>query len=175
MSITINDNFKTNAPKDIENRSGVFSGGAFIPYADVASANAAILSAYRFKGLTVRITEGSGWALYWYRDGILDANLVKVDDYLPSVTYTANQAASASDLGKLVFLDSTSSGLSYTIAPATFANRMFRIYGIVPGANIISITPTTGTINGNPSYELLNQECITVYSNGTNLFVIGKN
>lgn len=175
MSITLNDNIKTNAPKDIENRAGVFSGGAFIPYADVAAANAAILPAYRFKGLTVRITEGSGWSLYWYRDGILDGDLVKVTDYLPSVTYTANQAASVSDLGKIVFLDSTSSGISYTINPSTFANRAFKLYGIVPGANNISIIPSSGTINGNPSYQLLSQECITVYSNGTNLFVIGKN
>lgn len=93
---------------------------------------------------------------------------------LGSVTYSANQAALIADLDKMVFINATSSSVTYTITPSTFTGRVLRIYGITT-SNTISITPATGTIGGNPSYQLFGQECISVYSDGTNLFIITKN
>lgn len=175
MAITYNDNAKINAPKDIENKTGKFVTGAWVPYASVAEANSTILAAYRYKGLTVRITEGSGWAEYFYKNGTADGDLVRKVDLLDNVTYSSNQTAALSDLSKIIFLDTTSSSVTFTVNPSTFNKLVLRIYGIVPGSNVASITPSSGTINGGPSYMLLNGECITLYSNGTNLYVIGKN
>jgi hypothetical protein len=93
---------------------------------------------------------------------------------LTSVTYTANQSAQVSDLDKVVFLSPSGANLTYLINPATFSNKILRIYGI-PGAFIIAINPSSGTIAGVSSYQLEDQQCITVFSNGTNLFIIAQN
>jgi parallel beta-helix repeat protein len=69
MAITFNDNGQVNAPKSFDNK---YLKNGVTPYADVADANSTINSAYRSKGLTVLI----GNKEYWYRDGILDANLI---------------------------------------------------------------------------------------------------
>lgn len=92
-----------------------------------------------------------------------------------SVTYTSSTSAQLSDISKIVFLSATSASVTYTINPSTFANTKLQIYGVVSGANTIAITPSSGAIGGNPSYQLLNGECVTVYSNGTNLFIVSKN
>lgn len=92
-----------------------------------------------------------------------------------NVTYSTNTTASGTDVSKLVFLNATSGNVTYTISPSTFNNAKLQIYGITGGAYTISLAPSSGTIGGNPSYQLLNGECVTVYSNGTNLFIINKN
>lgn len=94
---------------------------------------------------------------------------------MDNVTYTSSTSAIVTDISKLVFLSASSSNIVYTINPATFANIKFQIYGIISGSYTISITPSSGNIGGNPSYQLLNGECVTIYSNGTNLFIINKN
>lgn len=92
-----------------------------------------------------------------------------------NVTYSTNTSASVTDICKIIFLNASSANVTYTINPATFTNIKLCIYGIVSGSYTISVTPSSGAINGNPSYQLLNGECITVYSNGTNLFIVSKN
>lgn len=74
MSININDNFNVSAPLPIDNRYGNGSSLPFVSYTSTSSANAAIPSGKRYIGLTVII--GTPIVEYWYRDGILDANLV---------------------------------------------------------------------------------------------------
>lgn len=75
MAININDNFNVSAPKAIDNRSGKFISGIWYPYSSVAEANTTI--SQRHKGLTVYIDDGTGLKEYWYKDGILNSNLVK--------------------------------------------------------------------------------------------------
>lgn len=94
---------------------------------------------------------------------------------ISSVTYSSNTSASQSDVGKMVFLSATTNDVTFTINPSTLANVKIQIYGIISGAYTISVTPSSGTIGGSPSYQLLDGECITVYSNGTNLFIVNKN
>lgn len=76
MSITLNDNISTHAPKPIEARSMDFSGGISVPYATLAAAKAAILSAYRHQYLTVWVIAANGDPLeYWWRADTTDASL----------------------------------------------------------------------------------------------------
>ena len=68
MAIQTIDGFEIKAPLSIDNRYG--------PFIDEAQANAAILSFYRYIGLTVLIT-GSGTQIeYWYNPTIADEDLV---------------------------------------------------------------------------------------------------
>lgn len=76
MSLTVNDALQNNSPKPLDNKYGIFSAGAFRPYASIAEANATIPAAYRSVGLTVVVTTVSGNAEYWYQGGIADGNLV---------------------------------------------------------------------------------------------------
>lgn len=92
-----------------------------------------------------------------------------------NVTYSSNGTASLSDAGKVIFLSATTNSIVYTINPTTFNKVKVQLYGITSGSYTISVTPSSGTINGNTSYQLLGGECITVYSNGTNLFIVNKN
>jgi hypothetical protein len=71
MSITLNDNLSIQAPKPADARYG--------PYADTATANAAIDDTNRYKGLTVGIGTVTGTGTiteYWYKAGITNSNLV---------------------------------------------------------------------------------------------------
>ena len=75
MAITLNDNFQNNSPKSIDNKYMV---GGVTPYASVAAANTAVNSAYRHKGLKVRITIGGEEVEYWWKYGITDSDLIPV-------------------------------------------------------------------------------------------------
>lgn len=68
MAISINDNFRAQAGKHVDDRylKGV------TPYIDVADANATIVISRRHLGLTVRI----GADEYWWKDGIENLDLV---------------------------------------------------------------------------------------------------
>lgn len=89
-----------------------------------------------------------------------------------SSTYTANQTAALSDYGKVIFLNSGSGAVTYSISPSLFASLTLQIFAIKPGANVVTITPSSGTINGAASYSMSNNESIKVYSDGTNLFIL---
>lgn len=76
MSSPQNDNFQVRAPKPIESKIMDFAGGASTPYANIAAANAAILSAYRWKYLTIWAFAANGDPLeYWWKNDLLDASL----------------------------------------------------------------------------------------------------
>lgn len=92
-----------------------------------------------------------------------------------NVTYSSSTSASLSDAGKVIFLNAATNSLVYTINPSTFNKVKLQLYGIAGSTYTISVTPSSGNINGNPSYQLMNGECITVYSNGTDLFIVNKN
>ena len=68
MPITLNDNLGINAPKPTDNRYGY--------YASLPNALSALDVTVRYIGLTVGILVGSSIVEYWFKDGILDANLV---------------------------------------------------------------------------------------------------
>jgi hypothetical protein len=69
MSTPQNDAFQIRAPKPIDSR---YLKNEIIPWTSVAEVNAAIVSAYRYPGLTVLI----GTTEFWYLNGIADVNLV---------------------------------------------------------------------------------------------------
>lgn len=74
MPITVNDNFRNNTPKSLDNK---FLKNGLTPYVSVAEANATIPQAYRSPGLPVFIDDGSGRKEYWYRDGVTDVHLIQ--------------------------------------------------------------------------------------------------
>jgi hypothetical protein len=90
---------------------------------------------------------------------------------LTSVTYTSNQSAQNSDRGKVIFLDGSSNAVTYTINPSSFSNNVFIIY-CLNASNTVKVAPSSGTINGSSEYQLVQNEAVTVYSDGTNLFII---
>ncbi|HYH03627.1 MAG TPA: hypothetical protein VEC37_11030, partial [Bacillota bacterium] len=95
---------------------------------------------------------------------------IKTGD-VDNVTYTSNTSASAADVGKIVFLDGTSSAVTYSIAPASFNKK--RIVIVAKNTtNTVKIFPSTGLINGLAEYQLTAPESITIYSDGTNLWIL---
>lgn len=72
----LSNNLQINAPKALDNRSGIFSSGIWRSYASTTEANTTINSAYRFKGMTVQVNVGGVPTDYWYRDSTLDGSLV---------------------------------------------------------------------------------------------------
>lgn len=93
---------------------------------------------------------------------------------LTGQTLTVSTGAIVGHLDKLLFLIPSAANLTYTINPATFTNKLLRVYAI-PGVYIVAVTPSSGTIASASSYQMLDQECITIFSDGTNLFIIAKN
>lgn len=69
MSTPQNDAFDCRSPKPLDKR---YLKNEIIPYTSVAEVNTAIVSAYRYQGLTVLI----GSIEYWYIGGITDGHLV---------------------------------------------------------------------------------------------------
>lgn len=115
---------------------------------------------------------------YWIctRSGI--SNSAIIPEFEPvfkstyNSTYSSNHTADISDYGKLIFLDSTSSAITYTINPAIFKLRTLQVFSKKTGSNAIVISPSSGTINGMASYSMSNNESIKIYSDGTNLYII---
>jgi hypothetical protein len=88
-----------------------------------------------------------------------------------NVTYSSNQTAGSSDIGKVVFLNGSSSAVNLTVSPTTFNKKIMIIY-CTNATNTVKVTPSSGNINGLTEYQLVVNEAITVYSDGTNLFII---
>lgn len=97
MAITVNDNFRVNAPKPIDER---YLKPNLQPYQDIDDVNNTLALSRRCIGLTVNIQGVE----YWYRDGITNLDLVEkvggssdkpivVDTYddLPSADLVPNQ------------------------------------------------------------------------------------
>jgi hypothetical protein len=84
----------------------------------------------------------------------------------------ASVTGSTADTNKVVFLDASSNSIVYTVDPVAFQNLNQSLFGIISGSNTITITPSSGTINGAASYSLANNQCINIYSDGTNFYII---
>ncbi len=84
MAIQYNENIKIAAPAPLDKRylSTRTSGGVQVPYSATTEVNTIIISSERYMGLTVNV-DGIE---YWYKDGILDANLIekKYDSVIPA-------------------------------------------------------------------------------------------
>lgn len=69
MSLSVNDTIQSNSPKSLDAK---YLKLGLTTYSNVSDVNSTLLNAYRSQGLTVNI-QGLE---YWYKDGILDTNLV---------------------------------------------------------------------------------------------------
>jgi hypothetical protein len=88
-----------------------------------------------------------------------------------NVSYTASTAATLADVGKVVFLDGTSAAVTYTINPATFNKKAFTLI-CKNATNTVKVAASSGTINGQTEYQLMDYESVTIYSDGTNMYIV---
>lgn len=73
---TINVGFDNNSPQAIERAAGTLVAGKTTPYVSAAAAIAAVPAAYRYRGKTVLVDDGTGLKEYWWRVDTQDASLV---------------------------------------------------------------------------------------------------
>lgn len=73
---TINVGFDNNSPQAIERSAGILVTGKTTPYGSAAAAIAAVPAAYRYRGKTVLVDDGTGLKEYWWRVDTQDASLV---------------------------------------------------------------------------------------------------
>jgi hypothetical protein len=85
-------------------------------------------------------------------------------------TYTI----SVDDYGKLVTF-SNGSPVAVTLPQATGAFATFSVFVRNIGKGLVTITPTSSTIDGNATLSLLFNQSATIVSNGTNYLTIGLN
>jgi hypothetical protein len=89
----INNGFENKMPKPMDLRKGKFVSGAWVGYDDVDEANSTILVYYRYVGLTVHISDGSGGIIeYWYKEGTADGDLVVKETSLTGYVQGAGTA-----------------------------------------------------------------------------------
>jgi hypothetical protein len=79
MASQINDSLYSTSPKPLDGKYALFSGGTTTAYLSVAAANAAIAPSYRSVGLVVLVQESGQNRQYWYKNGVLDSDLVPRD------------------------------------------------------------------------------------------------
>jgi len=72
----LSNNLQINSPKPVDNRTGKFVSGAWIPYASTTEANSAINPFYRYNGMIVTVGTPTSYQEYWYYGGTSDGNLV---------------------------------------------------------------------------------------------------
>lgn len=75
MSV-INVGFDNNSPQAIERSAGTLTVGKTTPYVNAAAAIANVPAAYRYRGKTVLVDDGTGLKEYWWRVDTQDASLV---------------------------------------------------------------------------------------------------
>ena len=85
------DNIQVNAPKDIDNKRGVWSGSTWRPYNNITEAVNSIPIEIRYRSLTVPIFKAGVPTDYYWKDGVSDGQLVEKlisnDEYvLPKAT-----------------------------------------------------------------------------------------
>lgn len=79
MPINVNDNFKVNAPKHIDNRAGKFTAGKWRPWVTVEEFLTAVPVGSRYESeLTYIYKDGTQESIdtYWFVGGVEDENLV---------------------------------------------------------------------------------------------------
>lgn len=95
---------------------------------------------------------------------------------IATATYVdGNYTANIADADKVVFLKATTTNVNYTINPTTFSGRKIMLYTMNTAPFIVTLIASSGTILDNLSYAPANKECVTIYSNGSDLFSIAKN
>ncbi len=91
-------------------------------------------------------------------------------------TVTSNYTLTGTD--NTVLANTTSGPLTITLpAPGTFSGRIYTIKKIGTGGidNDLTITPTSGTIDGGSSYKIYNDwTYVTLQTDGTNWYIIKK-
>ena len=85
------DNIQVNAPKDIDNKRGVWNGSTWRPYNNITEAVNSIPIEIRYRSLTVPIFKAGVPTDYYWKDGVSDGQLVEKlisnDEYvLPKAT-----------------------------------------------------------------------------------------
>lgn len=91
MAQNRSDNIQVNAPKDIDNKRGVWSGSTWRPYNNITEAVNSIPIEIRYRSLTVPIFKAGVPTDYYWKDGVSDGQLVEKlisnDEYvLPKAT-----------------------------------------------------------------------------------------
>ena len=119
MAILLNDNLDIAAAKAVDSRYG--------PYASVAAALSAIGTIRRYRGLVLGVTAGNALKEYWFKDGILDTDLVEKQTGA-TYTYTASVALGGH---RIVTIDSTGQAI---YADNTIAAHSNKIAGMTLGA-----------------------------------------
>lgn len=76
MALQFSDNFQVNSPKDLNNKTGRFTQGAWRPFNDIAEAQTTVVLGARYIGLTQLILKDGVPTEYWYRDGTSDGQLI---------------------------------------------------------------------------------------------------
>lgn len=71
------DNIQINAPKDIDNKKGVWANGTWRPYNNTAEAIATLSVGERYQTLPVVIFKSGIPTDYWWRDGVSDGQLIE--------------------------------------------------------------------------------------------------
>ena len=100
MSLQLSYGLKLVNPVPVDEYKGIKTGSTWRPYNDVAEVNATIVLALRYVGMTVFVTTPDGLKEYWYKDGVLDVNLVEKtsgaggSSYIPELFITSIEAAS---------------------------------------------------------------------------------
>ena len=110
----LSNNLQVNAPKALDNRTGVFKFGVWRPYYTISEANTNILSNYRYNGLTVPIGTINDFKEYWYRGGIVDDSLVLKTTPLPQ-NFTYQNIYSTSATPTVALGSGAGTGATYLI------------------------------------------------------------
>lgn len=132
----INNGFNVNIGRAIDMRQGKIVTGRTVPYATTTEANTAVVSPFRYKGLTALVTVGGATKEYWWKDDTTNAALI-YKGFIDSVWV-------ASDTLRVL-----KNGVTYKfpyISSATASNGLtktgndFRLGGNLTGETIVNTT-----------------------------------
>lgn len=119
----------------------------------VADANATIPSVSRFRGLTVIVNDSGTMTLYWYRDGILDANLVTV-----ALTISVTNGPTTSDRGVFAAVLSPTSLLIKSLGITGTGGIDVTRISSADSEDFVVTGATTGTYSQRPISPVLGQK-----------------
>ena len=150
MAIPLNDNVNIQIGKLIDQRSG--------PYSSVAVALASLPSYQRAIGLIVIINDGTGQTMYWFDQGILDANLVELDvsgTFTPVIGTPINHTSAGTISLDLNTFDIITITIDAEITELSFTNGVVGKEAIVrmvqgtTGGVLTAVASGVNLLNGN--------------------------
>src|ERR1035437_6559798 len=140
MAIVLSDNIQVNAPKPVDSRYL----NILVAYSSTTAANTAIVSGVRFIGLTVNINSSE----YWYKNGILDGDLIIKLGGGSAITGATNGLTISNNnvvLGGTLFSATTINGggqtLNINVNDLNLSGTTLNMTGIVT----LQSTPLSGT------------------------------